>query len=315
MEWAAIAAIVGFAVGAVTGLGGYILDAINSNQYYQQKISDTDKDKQLALADLALDFANAEEEANKNADRSDAASTMNESTLANSTNNAIDQLQINQEMQGLGFNQAAQSAGQQEGAALSDLANSGIRAGGSLSDAVEMQKSQNAMQLQLSENATRKQNELQLSNVLQGLNESVFEIQANRTDAQDLRDSFAVGELDENGNAIRDSEGNIIGGGYNWQKYQSTREQTIRGFDQQIWEYSNAKAQDEGWNAFWKGAIAVLGGGQQGVATANQIYNYASQAKPAYDTSTNYQGIGSIDYNNPFSGLQGTRQFTFKNLS
>lgn len=300
MEWGAIVAIIGAAVGATTGLLGYIIDAVNNHNYNNQKIADTQKDKELALADLELDFKNAEEEANKNADRSDATSTMNESSVSNGTNNALDQLRLNQEMEGLGFNQAAQSAGQQEGAELASMADSGTRAGGSLSAAVDMQKSQNAMQLQLSEDATRKNDEMQLANVLQGLNESTFGIQANRTDAQDLKESFTEG-------------------GYNYKKYQNAKERTESGFNQQIWEYQNSNAQDEGWNAFWKGAAALLGGGNQGVTAATQIYNYASQAKTTYNTSTNFQSIGSgqqIDYSKPFGNF-GTGNFStnFRNIS
>lgn len=295
MEWGAIVAIAGFVLGAASGLLGYIVDAVNSNQYYEEKKNDTAQEKALALADLELDYKNAEEEANKNANRSDATSTMNESSVSNGTNNALDQLRLNQEIEGLSFNQAAQSAGQQEGAELASMADSGTRAGGSLSAAVDMQKSQNAMQLQLSEDATRKNDEMQLANVLQGLNESTFGIQANRTDAQDLRESFAEG-------------------GYNYQKYQNTKLQTERGFDMQMKEYQNAIDQNSGWNAFLKGATSLLSMGAQGAATANQVYSYASQAKTTYKTNTNFQSIGSVDYSKAFGGF-GTPQFSFKNIN
>lgn len=276
MDVATIVALAGAIGGAASGLAGSINDMVNSWNYYQGQIDANSTNKNLTLADLLLDFQNAEKEAYKNADKADALSTIDETYLSNLTNNNLASLSLSQVAEGLQYNQAAQNIAQNTGNALSQQANSGIRAGGSLSSAIEMEAAQNSAQLQLAEDTQRNQDDLQLANILNDLNKNTFNIQSNRTDAMDLRNSFKAGEIGENGLATS--------GGYNWQKYQNAKTQTETRYNQQYNELRTAQMENEGWSAFWKGATAMLSLGAKGAQTAVNAGNFVNDnIKPIYD--------------------------------
>ena len=278
-----IAYVIGAAIGQIT-------HGINAAAQYDEisdYIDDLKEEKERALEELTLDYENAKTEANKNADRSDAQSTMNESLTSTDVNNSLDNLQLEQIAEGFSYNQQAQQIASNTGNELSNIAASGIRAGGSISDAVKLEQAQNNAQLQLTEDMQRQNNDLQLSNVLAGLNNNIFGIQADRTDARDLRDSFSEG-------------------GYQWKKYQLAYENTEAGYNQAI---KKAKTERKHYDAshweFWLDNFkAGLSMGASIGGTANSIsQTIKNGSKVNYGTETNnnssmlYTSIGNSNYN------------------
>ena len=278
-----IAYVVGAAIGQIT-------HGINAAAQYNEisdYIDDLKEEKERALEELTLDYENAKDQANKNADRTDAQSTMNESLTSTDVNNSLDNLQLAQIAEGFSYNQQSQQIASNTGNELSNIAASGIRAGGSISDAVKLEQAQNNAQLQLTENVQRQNNDLQLSNILAGLNNNIFGIQADRTDAKDLRDSFSEG-------------------GYQWKKYQLAYENTEAGYNQSIKE---AKKQRERYSPssvqYWLdnlGAAASMGS-TVGSTVNNIKSSIQNNSKVNYGTETNnnssmlYTSIGNSNYN------------------
>ena len=212
MEFALIAGIIAAAVGATSGLLGSIQNDIEAYQKAeaQEKYIDTLYLKQKDQA--KLEFDKAKEDAEKNAARAeqqadvtDLSTDITEKSASNDINSAIDSLYLSQASDTMNWNNAAMQAGSSEGAALSNLAGSGVRAGSSLSDAVQMESAVNANQLQFNEDATRRNNSNNLASVLNSLAGTKVNIQANRIgadntrqDAQDLRNSFLEGGYNYN---------------------------------------------------------------------------------------------------------------------
>ena len=282
-----IAYVVGAAIGQIT-------HGINAAAQYNEisdYIDDLKEEKERALEELTLDYENAKDQANKNADRTDAQSTMNESLTSTDVNNSLDNLQLAQIAEGFSYNQQSQQIASNTGNELSNIAASGIRAGGSISDAVKLEQAQNNAQLQLTENVQRQNNELKLSNILAGLDNNVFGIQADRTDARDLRDSFSEG-------------------GYQWKKYQLAYQNAESQYDQAI---KKAKTERKHYDAshweFWLDNFkAGLSMGASIGGTANSISKTIKNgSKPTYDVNTS--GGSEMAYNNI-----GQKRYSFNYL-
>ena len=284
---------VAYAIGAAVGGVSHILNAASQYDEIGEYIDYLKEQKKRALEELTLDYENAKTEANKNADRSDAQSTMNENLVSTDVNNSLDSLQLEQVAEGFSYNQQAQQIASNTGNELSNIAASGIRAGGSLSDAVKLEQAQNNAQLQLTQDMQRQNNDLQLSNVLAGLNNNLFGIQADRTDARDLRDSFSEG-------------------GYQYQKYQLAYENTEAGYNKSI---KDAKKQREryspsSWQYWLDNISSAASMGATVGSTANNIKSsFQNNSKVNYGTATSsnsnmlYNSFGS-NFDKPFAGFE-----------
>lgn len=185
---------IALAIGAVSlilgGLFGVIDDYSQMQEASRQK---TFAEKQAnAAAKDSLDLLNLNFEKDKTEAAKKAEDLTNEANLlkdktnlaeknvAYDFNKGLDLLQAQNESDLFNFNTAAMNAGQSNGAALSNTAASGIRAGSSLSDAIDMEASLNSQQLQLQENQSYLQNDINLNSLLNNMNNQNFGITENR---------------------------------------------------------------------------------------------------------------------------------------
>lgn len=236
----------------------------------QIKQAQEDRDRELQLMDVK--FEEAQKTAFKNADRADKDTTFQEGMVALDTNSQVDLLKLGQEQQALNFNMQAMSNASNEGNLLSNLAVSGTR-GSSMQDAVDMEKTLNSFQLQNAQDTARKENSLQLSDVLKNLNTNVNNMQYNRTDAMDLRQSFEEG-----------------GGQY--EIYSLERQNLESRWNSRIKELKDAKDKaDDVWGNIW-GAVAAahsVQGLQAGQAVSDFVSNF--KGGPDYSTGTKSKAV------------------------
>lgn len=180
-----------FGANALDMFSGLFSDSETANALKREKQRKEDE-KKAKLELMDLEFEQDKKAAIKSADRSDQLSTMNEGTVSNQHNNAIEQLSLQQIADAYSFNYMAENSAAQTGNALAAQAGSGTRTS-SVMDAVDMQAAQSAQQLQLTENQQRAGYDANLNGILSALAQNRFQIQANRTDALDLRTSYDVG--------------------------------------------------------------------------------------------------------------------------
>ena len=180
-----------FGANALDMFSGLFSDSETANALKREKQRKEDE-KKAKLELMDLEFEQDKKAAIKSADRSDQLSTMNEGTVSNQHNNAIEQLSLQQIADAYSFNYMAENSAAQTGNALTAQAGSGTRTS-SVMDAVDMQAAQSAQQLQLTEDQQRAGYDSNLNGILSALAQNRFQIQANRTDALDLRTSYDVG--------------------------------------------------------------------------------------------------------------------------
>lgn len=218
------------------------------------------------------EFAQAKEQAERNAaqaekqaDLTDQSLDIAEESLSQDFNATIDDLYLNEMADTQNWNISAMQAGSSEGAAYSNLAASGVRAGSSLSDAVLMESAVNENQLQFAQDAKRRSNENQLSSVLNNLAGNRFNIQQNRIGADIQRDDAAY---------LRNS---YLEGGHNYNLYQNQLEQMALNKGYQYQEANFEQKQHTGINSFMNGLTAFISGGAKGFQTgynfSNTVYN------------------------------------------
>lgn len=218
------------------------------------------------------EFAQAKEQAERNAaqaekqaDLTDQSLDIAEESLSQDFNATIDDLYLNEMADTQNWNMSAMQAGSSEGAAYSNLAASGVRAGSSLSDAVLMESAVNENQLQFAQDAKRRSNENQLSSVLNNLAGNRFNIQQNRIGADIQRDDAAY---------LRNS---YLEGGHNYNLYQNQLEQMALNKGYQYQEANFEQKQHTGINSFMNGLTAFISGGAKGFQTgynfSNTVYN------------------------------------------
>lgn len=180
-----------FGANALDMFSGLFSDSETASALKREKQRKEDE-KKAKLELMDLEFEQDKKAAVKSADRSDQLSTMNEGTVSNQHNNAIEQLSLQQIADAYSFNYMAENSAAQTGNALTAQAGSGTRTS-SVMDAVDMQAAQSAQQLQLTEDQQRAGYDSNLNGILSALAQNRFQIQANRTDALDLRTSYDVG--------------------------------------------------------------------------------------------------------------------------
>lgn len=184
----------------------------NEYNFNTQQVKDQ-KEADLSLLDLQFDID--QKNALHEADKLDTTTNFKENDLSNSFNTELDNLINQQEAEAFGWNVQAMQNGVQTGSELANLANSGIRSGSSLSNAVEMESAVNSAQLQLQEDSARKSESNMLGNLFNGLGSGQFDIWNNRDNADYTRSSWNEG-------------------GDQWNLYQKRRANTELTYDQKL---------------------------------------------------------------------------------
>ena len=189
MGWVSL--IIAGIVNTISAISGSIKDT-EQIKAYQKEIERLDKEKLLKETQMDDQFKAAKDEANKAADRSDLSSDMQEKMVSADVNNQLEQLSLQEIADAYTFNYMAEQNAAQTGNELAGAAASGTRTS-SLVDAIDLEAAQNAQQLQLTEDMTRSQRDADLNGILNSLAQNRFNIQVNRTDAMDLRNSYEKG--------------------------------------------------------------------------------------------------------------------------
>lgn len=270
------ALIVGIIVAAAAATSGLIGSIQADTEAYNKDVAQQNylDEMYLLKKDEAEEkFKQAKEEAEKNAeyakqnaDLADLGADIAEQAASNDLNTTIDNMYLSQANDAMQWNAQARQAGSAEGAGYAQLASSGVRAGSSLSDAVEMEAATNAAQLQFSQDATRRSNDNNLASVLNGIANTRYNIMSNRIGADNTRKQ------------ANDLIASYAEGGHNWNLYQNNLKQlkTDRDYDWNQLEYD--KGQHTGWNAFWNGFMAFNSQGAKGFSTGYNIGDKWSQA-------------------------------------
>ncbi|MBO7735084.1 MAG: hypothetical protein J6S67_21150 [Methanobrevibacter sp.] len=271
---------IGAAIGGLSGLFGGLSDTKRAKEDAQAQKDHIDELYNLQKEQAEEDWNNAQETANKNADRmndkadlTDLAQNITETAVSNDFNTAIDNLYLSQASDTWSWNQAAMQMKGNEGAAYSNLAASGVRSGSSLSDAVLMDSSTNAAQLQFSQDSKRQSDNNNLESVLNSLAGNKIGITENRigadwtrSDATDLVNSFAEG-------------------GYNWNVYQNQLKQMDSNYKYNMDQLDTEIKRNSGWNRFFKVAGSTLALGVKGAQTGYNLYNMGTNASK-YNTGS-----------------------------
>lgn len=236
---------------------------ISSRRAQRERLADQ-RDRNLALLDLQFNVA--KDEANKNADRQDWRSTMNEGYIAANANNQLDQLSAGMEQQGLQFNAEAMAAGTQRGNSLAQAAASGTR-NSSMNTAIDLESAVNAAQLQARENSAAAADRYNLNNILNQYSNDVFKLQNDRTDAYDLRHSYDVG-------------------GNNWNLYNLNRKNTEASYDEAI---------DDLKSNFWSVLKDFAGGAGQGYSMGSSMEGLWTDMSGKFTTAGAGNSVMSFD--------------------
>ena len=273
MTAALVVGIIAAVAGATAGVWGSLVDDSRARDKAARQKEQVEEQLRLNRERAALEFKAAKEKADRNAkqqelqaDLTDKSLDVTEQGLSNDFNAAIDQMYLSQEADAYEWNAQAMQMGSEEGAALASAAASGVRAGSSLSDAVEMQSATNAAQLQFSQDAKRRSDDNNLASVLNNLAGNKYGIQQSRIGADVMRDEAQY---------LRNS---YLEGGSNWNLYQnqlaSLESQAKYQTDMLDKEYN----EHAGWNAFANAFIAANTMGAKGFQTGYSIGNSSYQA-------------------------------------
>lgn len=271
---AAAVTAAGLIAGAASGLLGSIQGDTQAWEDANEKQKELEELYRLNLLHAEEEYKKAQEEANRNArkgelqaDLTDKSLDITEQGLANDFNATIDQLYLGQEADAYNWNLSAMQAGSSEGQALANLASSGVRAGGSLSTAVEMESAVNSEQLQFAQDSKRRQDDFSLASVLNSLAGNKFDIMSNRIGADETRSDASY---------LRNS---YLEGGSNWNLYQLQKQEMETTYKYNYEQLQREKDKHTGWNAFFNGLTAMLSLGAKGAQTGYNLYDMSYKAK------------------------------------
>ena len=261
------------------------------------------------------DYAEAKRQAEKNAklanqqaDLTDLGQDIAERSVSNDFNTAIDNLYLSGAQDAWQWNNAAMQAGSSEGAALANIAGSGVRAGSSLSDAVLMESATNEAQLQFAQDTKRRSDNNNLASVLNGLAGTQYNIMGERIGADVTRQ-----------NAL-DLVNSYVEGGYNYNIYDNQKQQM-----ETTWKYNRGKVEDikkanswDSWEAWAKLGTSILTGASSGYQTGANLYDMAYEAadyetgipslfkkKEKKTTTTSTKTYDWSKFNNGYGGAYG----------
>lgn len=299
-----IAGLIVAGVGALGGLIGSISDAdeakkkAKTEKEYQNDIYKLNKEHAEEEFNEAQKQANrSAEKANLQADFTDKELDIGERTISNDINTAIDNLYLSGASDTYEWNQQAMSAGQSEGSAYASLAGSGVRAGSSLSDAVEMQAATNSELLQFAQDSKRRSNNNSLVNVLNQLAGNEFNIMQNRVGADETRKDAL------------DLVNSYLEGGSNYKLYQNQLDQMKTTHNYNIGQLNKEISDNtffEGGNgkAWLRMGTNMLTMGAQGFQTGYNLYdtyykarNYNTELKTNTSKTSSFNPAKTKKYN------------------
>lgn len=260
--------IIGLGMGAITGIANGIqtgASMADEADYYERLEEETRQKLNEDLAYLDLQYNIQKDKDIKAANQQDLFTTLNEDSVSNTVNSQLGQIRGQQEADTLSMTQARMSNDANTGAQLANAATSGTR-----TSSYNTNIDTNAdMQNQAYESARDQQRLLQTyqtNQVINGLAQNTASIQANRTQAQDIRDSYAEGKV------VADVDPNtgiptfkVEGGGSQWQLYQQNKLNTTAQYNRYISDYSNQADNIRG-DIWWRSTLAGLGGTVNGFA-------------------------------------------------
>lgn len=255
-------------VGALGGLIGGISDKKKKKEEAEAAKAYQEEQYKLKKEAAELEYKEAQRQANRNAEKAnlqadliDQSLDIGERTLSNDINTAIDNLYLSGASDTWEWNQQAMSAGANEGAAYASIAASGVRAGSSLSDAVEMQSATNAELLQFSQDSKRRSDNNNLGSVLNQLAGNEFNIMENRIGADQTRKDAL------------DLVNSYLEGGANYNLYQnqldqmkSTNDYNLKQLNKEI--KSNSPKSADYWLSL---GTSILTGGASGFQTGYNL--------------------------------------------
>ena len=261
-------------IGLVAGIAGAASESSRRKKEAEEQKKYIEEMYKINKEKADEEYAAAKENAERNAKEqelqanlTDKSLDITEKGLGNDFNAAIDQMYLGQEADAYSWNVQAMQAGSQEGAAYANLASTGVRAGSSLSDAVQMESATNAAQLQFSQDAKRRSDNNNLASVLNNLAGNRFGIQQNRIGADLARNNAAY---------LRNS---FQEGGHNYNLDQNQLEQLKKTTDYEVTKANYTIQQNSGSNAFWNAAIGGLQGGVKGFQTGYNLFSTYNDMK------------------------------------
>lgn len=282
------------AIGGFAGWMGHLFDSQSKRNEAEEQKKYIEEQYNLKKEAAELEYKEAQRQANRNAqkanleaDLTDKAQDITERTLSNDINSAIDNLYLSGASDTWEWNQQAMSSGQNEGASYAGIAASGVRAGSSLTDAVEMQAATNAELLQFSQDSKRRSDNNNLGSVLNQLAGNEFNIMQNRIGADQTRKDAL------------DLVNSYLAGGYNYNIYQNQMEQMKGTLDYNLDQLNKEIKRNSPTSIdFWLGAgTSVLTGASNGFSTGYNIgttYDKIKAYNPGYNTNVNTGGNNII---------------------
>ena len=301
-------------IGLITaGFGGFAgwMDFLFDNQKAQKQLNkqkDLENEQyKLQLEEAELEYEKAKKEANRSAEKArlsadltDQAQDITERTISNDINSAIDNLYLSQQNDTYEWNLQAMENGSNAGASYAGLAASGVRAGSSMSDAVELQSATNAALLQFSQDAKRRSDNNNLGSVLNQLAGNEFNIMQNRIGADQTRQDAL------------DLVNSYLEGGSNYNIYQNRLKQMENAHNYNLGQINEQlKQYDPKSVDYWlRAGSSILTGGSNGFSTGYNVGTTAqnvSSFAPNYTTSVktgwNKRMVTTDEYNKLKSGL------------
>ena len=146
---------------------------------------------------LDTQWQDQQEKALEKAATEDKETTLQEAVLGSEANGALRQLGMQQEADALAYNQAEMNRDAQEGSAYASMAQSGTKNSSAL-NAVQMASDVSEQQIQMQEDQNRLNEDVSLSNVMNGLLTGGQNLQERRTEASELRNDFSEGGVQYN---------------------------------------------------------------------------------------------------------------------
>ena len=267
------AAVVLALVGAGAGLIDSIVGDTNAYSDLAELKEEIKKLYALEVKDAEDKFNIAKEEANKEAkqaqdyaDLTDVGQDIKETAVSFDFNNFIDSLYLSQKQDLLEWNIQTVNAGQSEGASYANIAGSGIRAGSSLSQAVELEAAANEVQLQFTQDAKRRSDENNLGSLLNNLAGNKYDIRTERVGADVTRQ-----------NAL-DLVNSYLEGGSQYKLYQNQQAIMKQQYENEISKIEREMDKHTGWNAFWNGVSAFFTMGMAGAQAGYTMGKIGTEA-------------------------------------
>ena len=278
--------IVAGAIALAAGVGGAI--AQNQKNKDAKKQAEQQKEYNQKMYELnkeraETEFKAAKQEADRQHDEmlqqaslAEQQVNITEKTLSSDFNAAIDNLYFAQEGDAQSWNLQALQNASSEGTAYANIAASGVRAGSSLSDAVQLESAINEGQLQFSQDSKRNSINNSFVNVLNELAGHKANITSDR--AAILRQRTNAAQL----------SASYLEGGTNYNLYQNQLKQleTTSNYNNTALNYTIE--QYSGDNARLKVATAALSQGAAGFQTG---YSLGQSIYQSAGYRNNYRGV------------------------